>query len=61
MWDYSVSITEDGVIGMLPTGEQKLFKTEEEYAQAYKDEEDMIYDGMAEAFCFDEVLDYAEY
>ena len=48
MFDYEFEQTSYGVIGTLPTGEQKEFATEEEYYETYREEEDMIYDFMAE-------------
>ena len=61
MWDFEFTVTEDGILGTLPTGEQRLFATETEYHSAYEDEEDELYDEMAEAFGWNEVVDSGEY
>lgn len=61
MWDYDFVVTDAGILGTLPTGEQQLFATESEYKSAYEEEENEIYDEMAEAFGWDSIPDYAEY
>ena len=61
MWDYGFVVTDEGVLGVLPTGEQQLFATESEYRSAYENEENEIYDEMAEAFGWDEIADSGEY
>lgn len=61
MWDFDFIVTKDGILGMLPTGEQQLFATESEYKSAYEEERDEIYDEMADAFGWDEIPEYAEY
>lgn len=59
MWDFEFEVTESGVLGTLPTGEQRLFATENEYAEAYEDEENEIIDFMAECYG-DHVIDYPD-
>ena len=61
MWDYECIVTNAGALGTLPTGEQMLFATEDEYRKAYEEQENEIYDGMAEAFGWDNIPEYAEY
>jgi len=60
MFDYEFTVTDFGVLGTLPTGEQLLFSTEEEYRQAYQDEEDAIYDGMAEYYA-EQIVEYPDF
>lgn len=50
MWPYEFVNTSYGVLGTLPTGEKREFATEEEYREAYRKEEDEIYDFMAEIY-----------
>lgn len=61
MWDFDFTVTDSGIIGILPTGEERLFANESGYRQAYEDEENEIYDEMAEAFYFDCIPEYAEF
>ncbi len=60
MWDYNFQVTDYGILGTLPTGEEQLFATESEYRQAYEDEENEIYDEMADYYG-DRICEYAEF
>lgn len=61
MWDFEFTYTDSGVMGVMPCGDQIEFPTEEEYREAYKEEEDEIYDEMARLHYYDEPIDYPEY
>ena len=60
MWDYEFEETPFGIVGTLPTGDKVEFATEEEYREAYKASENEIYDGLAEWYAEQEVVDYPE-
>lgn len=61
MFDFDFQVTDYGVIGTLPDGEQMEFASEAEYRQAYEENENELYDEMADAFGWDRIPDYAEY
>ena len=46
MSEYEFELTKSGVLGTLPSGEQREFATESEYWEAYRDEEDEIVDEL---------------
>lgn len=58
MWEFEYEMTDFGVKGILPSGEEREFATVDDYREAYEDEENDIIDGLAEIY--DEVLDYPE-
>ena len=47
MADYQFEETEFGILGTMPSGEQFMFHSEEEYSKAYWAEVDEIVDEMA--------------
>jgi len=61
MSEYEFETTEFGVRGVLPDGEVMEFATEEDYHEAYVDQENQIYDEMCETFHYDEPVDYPEH
>ncbi len=48
MSEYLCSYTDVGVIGVMPCGEERIFATEDDYAEAYHDEENEIIDQLYE-------------
>lgn len=60
MHEYEFEMTDFGCEGWLPCGEKQLFATEEEYHEAYTDEENEFVDEMARLHYFDEMIDYPE-
>ena len=57
MHEYEFRVTDSGIIGILPCGEEMLFATEDEYHVAYQDEENEIVEQLAELA---EPVDYPE-
>ena len=60
MHEYEFLVTESGVIGILPSGEEREFATEDDYHEAYTDEENEIIDELAELHAHDEPVEYPE-
>ena len=48
MYDYEFQVTDAGVLGTMPSGEEREFPTEDDYYQAYCDEENEIIDNLYE-------------
>lgn len=48
MYDFDFKLTDHGCVGVMPTGEEHEFSSPSEYAKAYEEEENEIYDFMAE-------------
>ncbi len=46
MYDYEFTQTSYGVLGIMPSGEEREFATEADYYEAYTDEESEIYDEL---------------
>lgn len=61
MADYEFKMTEYGVIGVLPSGEEREFASENDYYEAYTDEENEIIDALAELHFNDEPVDYPDH
>ena len=57
MHEYEFKLIDSGCEGWLPCGEKRLFATEEEYHEAYCNEENEIVDSLAELY---EPVDYPE-
>ena len=57
MWDFEFEPTDNGILGTMPSGEQCIFSTVEQYRKAYEDEENDIVDGLAELY---DVIDYPD-
>ena len=47
MHDYEFEVVDSGVIGIMPSGEEREFCTEDEYYDAYTEEENEFVDEMA--------------
>lgn len=59
MADYSCTYLPGCVIGVMPCGEERMFVTESEYCEAYRDEENEIVDELARLEALRE-LDFPE-
>ena len=57
MWDFEFETIDEGILGTMPSGEQFLFNSVEQYQKAYEDEENDIVDGLAE-LC--DIVDYPD-
>ena len=55
MYEEEFTVTESGVIGIMPSGEEREFATEDEYHEAYTEEENEIIDELAVLHEHDEV------
>lgn len=61
MHDFEYEFTDFGVIGFMPSGEEREFATEDEYEDAYTDEVNEIVDEMARLHSHDEPVDYPDH
>lgn len=60
MHDPEFTLTATGCIGILPDGTEMEFATQDEYMERYREDENEIYDEMAEAFDHPEFPEYPE-
>lgn len=60
MEEYEFEVTPYGVRGVLPSGEERDFSSEEEYHEAYIAEEDEFISEIERLHFYDEPIDYPE-